>query len=172
MAEYKIIDVSMGHRGMQKEIKKQFGINGDILSIDIRAQMTNGMQPDMVADSRSLPFYSDQFDFVLFDPPFSFHNSKSCGSGEYNRFYVTYGLNLYTSRFDLGNYINQTFCEIWRILSTGGTCLFKWSESRIKLGFPVSLIGKFIIDSKWQRPSKYVGTKTKTATWYLWLRKT
>jgi len=171
MENSKILDVSMGHRGMQKEIKKQFGIDGDILSIDIRAQMTNGMQPDIVADSRCLPFCSNRFDFILFDPPFSFHGSKSCGTGDYNRFYVTYGLNLYTSRLGLGNYINKTFCEIWRILKLGGTCLLKWSESRIKLDFPISLIGNFSIDDIWQRPSKYVGTKTKTATWYLWLKK-
>jgi hypothetical protein len=171
ISSFEILDVSMGHRGMQKEIRKVFGIDGNILSVDIRGEMTNGMKPDIVADSQCLPFCNDRFKFVLFDPPFSFHGGKSCGTGDYNRFYVTYGLNIYTSRLELGEYIDKTFREIWRVLSSTGTCIFKWSESRIKLDFPLSFSAGFYIDRKWKRPSKYKGTKTGTNTWYLWLKK-
>lgn len=167
-----LLDVTMGHRGMQREVRSQFGIeSSNLLSVDIRPKMTNGMTPDIVADSRCLPLASGSFDTVLFDPPFSFHNSKSCGNAEYNRFYVTYGLNLYTSRAALGDYVIRTFKEIWRVLKPGGICLLKWSESRIRLDFPMALIGELEEERRWQRPSKHWGTKTGTATWYIWLRR-
>lgn len=156
---------------MQKEIAKRFGIYGEILSLDVRPRMTNGMTPDIVADSRSLPFRDGSFGVILFDPPFSFHGVKSCGGSEYNRFYVTYGLNLYTSRVELGEYIRQSFAEIRRVLSEGGYCLFKWSESRIKLDWALALRGELRVAFQWQRPSKHWGTKTGTATWYVWLTK-
>jgi len=166
-----ILDVTMGHRGMQREVRERFGIEGELLSVDIRPRMTNGMTPDMVADSRNLPLPDDSYDVVLFDPPFSFHGAKSCGNTEYNSFYVTYGLNLYTSRKELGDYLEQTFREIRRVLKPGGECLLKWSESRIKLDFPLAVAGDLDEARRWQRPSKHWGTKTGTATWYVWLRK-
>ena len=166
-----VLDVTMGHRGMQKEVRERFGIEGPILSVDVRPKMGNGMEPDMVMDSRALTFPNNTFDMVLFDPPFSFHGAKSCGNAEYNRFYVTYGLNLYASRAELGDYIGKTFAEIARVLKSGGTCLMKWSESRIKLDFPLALVGSLAEMKRWQRPSKHWGTKTGTATWYVWLKK-
>ena len=42
-----ILDVTMGHRGMQREVRERFGIEGELLSVDIRPRMTNGMTPDM-----------------------------------------------------------------------------------------------------------------------------
>lgn len=167
-----ILDVTMGHRGMQKEVAKQFRIFGTIISIDIRSAMGNGMKPDIVADSCKLPFYDDSFDIVLFDPPFSFRNSKSCGSKEYVRFYITYGLNLYTSRTELQNYIKNTFYEIARVVKPNGTCLLKWSESRIPLNFPLELLpNKLIQLKKWSRPSKHFGTKSGSLTWYVELQR-
>lgn len=163
-----ILDVTMGHRGMQKEMRERFGIDGPITSMDIREVMGNGMRPDVVADSRDMPFPDASFDLVMFDPPFSFHNSKSCGNGQYNRFYVTYGLNLYTSRAELGEYIRGTFKEIARVLTPDGQCVMKWSEGRIKLDFPLSLAGHLVEVKRWQRPSKHWGTKAGTATWYVW----
>lgn len=166
-----ILDVTSGHKGMQKEIRDRFGISGAIISVDIRPKMSNGMVPDVVADSRSLPFANESCDIVLFDPPFSFHGGKSCGSGDYSRFYITYGLNLYTSRAELGEYIRKSFSEIARVLKQDGFCLFKWSESRIKLDFPLALNERLHVSKKYQRPSKHWGTKTGTATWYVWLTK-
>ncbi|MBU2061712.1 MAG: methyltransferase domain-containing protein [Bacteroidetes bacterium] len=166
-----VLDITMGHRGMQKEVKQKFGIGYPIISLDIREEMTNGMKPDIVADSRALPFDAESFDIILFDPPFSFHKSTSLGNQEYRRFYVTYGLNLYTSRIELGNYIQETFREVERVLRPDGYCLLKWSESRIKLDYPLSLKGGLQESNRWQRPSKHWGTKTGTATWYIWLTK-
>lgn len=166
-----ILDVTMGHRGMQKEVRERFGIKEQILSVDVRPLMGNGMEPDMVMDSRAMIFPDDSFDMVLFDPPFSFHGAKSCGNADYNRFYVTYGLNLYTSRTELGDYIGKTFSEITRVLRPCGTCLMKWSESRIRLDFPLALAGMLVETKRWKRPSKHCGTKTGTATWYVWLNK-
>lgn len=167
----KVLDITMGHRGMQKEVKKQFGIDYDLLSLDIRGKMGNGMKPDIVADSRALPFAPDTFDIILFDPPFSFHKPTSLGNQEYRRFYVTYGLDLYTSRIELGNYIQETFREVARVMRQDGFCLLKWSESRIKLDFPLSLLGELYEYKRWQRPSKHWGTKTGTSTWYIWIKK-
>jgi len=167
----KILDVTMGHRSMQKEVKERFGVEGEILSVDVRPQMSNGMVPDLVTDSRKLPLSSDTFDVVLFDPPYSFHNSKSCGNKEYSRFYITYGLNLYTSRQELGDYLQQTFSEIFRVMKPDGVCILKWSESRIKLTFALALMGELWEEKRWRRPSKHWGTKTGTDTWYVWLRK-
>lgn len=157
---------------MQKEARKTFGINEKILSADIREKMSNGMKPDVVVDSRRLPIKDGSVSVVFFDPPFSFHNSRSVGSDDYKRFYVTYGLNLYQSRLELGDYIEKTFQEIFRILIVGGICWLKWSESRIKLVFPLSFAPtKLQEEQRWQRPSKHFGTKTGTSTWYVWLRK-
>lgn len=155
---------------MQKEVAERFGVSGEIISLDVRPQMTNGMVPDIVADSRKLPFPNGTFETVLFDPPFSFRGGKigTCG---YPRFYITYGINLYKSRAELGAYIEQTFIEISRVLRTGGLCLFKWNESRIKLDYPMARKGEFDVERRWERSSKHWGTKTGTPTIYLWLRK-
>lgn len=164
-----ILDVTMGHRGMQKEANERFGIHGPLTSIDIREEMGNGMRPDFVMDSRKMTFPDSSFDMVLFDPPFSFHGPKSCGGAEYNRFYVTYGLDIYHTRQELAEYLRDTFREIARVMTNNGQCLLKWSESRIPLTFPLSLRGKLRETQRWRRPSKHWGTKTGTDTWYTWL---
>lgn len=166
-----ILDVTMGHKGMQKEVESLFGVNGDIINLDIRERMGNGMVPDIVADSVKLPFKDGVADVILFDPPFSFHNSISLGSTEYRRFYITYGLDLYKTRNELGTYIEKTFNEIHRVLKDTGYCILKWSESRIRLSFPLELKGRLMIDRKIKRPSKHWGTKTGTSTWYVFLVK-
>lgn len=166
-----ILDVTMGHRGSQEEIARLWGLRGPILNLDLRRKMGNGMVPHLQADSRKLPFRDGSWATVFFDPPFSFHGGKSVGGEDYRRFYTTYGLDLYTSRVELGEYIRRSFEEIHRVLVEGGLCLLKWSESRIALTFPLGLAGQFKEARRWERPSKHFGTKTGTHTWYVWLTK-
>lgn len=82
------------------------------------------VQPDRIEDFRNMPFPSDTFDHVVFDPP-HFHN----GAGATGKIAFQYGLLTETWRDDL----RRGFSECFRVLRPGGTLVFKWCEAEIPL---------------------------------------
>ena len=82
------------------------------------------INPDVIADFRDLPFESGSFNLVVFDPPHLTWAGQSSWIGKkYGR------LNKDTFKQD----ISDGFNECWRVLARGGTLIFKWSETQIKL---------------------------------------
>ena len=79
------------------------------------------VDPDTLADFTDLPFPSDTFDHVVFDPPHCFRN------GETSRMQIMYG----TLRGDWREMLRKGFAECFRVLRPGGTLVFKWNETDV-----------------------------------------
>lgn len=83
------------------------------------------IEPDIIADFRSLPFPDETFWHVIFDPP---HLYKSVGRT--GKIPFSYGWLSDSWRGDLA----LGFSECFRVLKTNGTLIFKWNEVEIPLG--------------------------------------
>lgn len=81
------------------------------------------VSPDTIADFRSLPHSDESFNLIVFDPP---HLDKV---GDSSWMYKKYGRLGQDWRQDLSDGFN----ECWRVLRRGGTLIFKWNETQIKL---------------------------------------
>lgn len=105
--------------------------NPDVTFMDIRThyeELGTGhvikVKPDVVADFRDMPFESESFDLVVFDPPHLLRaGPKSWLAKKYGK------LNHDTWQQD----ISQGFRECFRVLKLNGTLVFKWNEDQIKL---------------------------------------
>lgn len=84
------------------------------------------ISPDIQADFTSLPFKSDHFSQVVFDPPHFQRNGSRSWVG------LKYG----TLSNGWQDMIRRGFAECFRVLAPGGTLVFKWCEDEI----PVSRI--------------------------------
>lgn len=82
------------------------------------------VKPDIVADFRDMPFDDETFNLVVFDPPhLLWAGQKSFMRAQYGQ------LDLLTWRLDL----QQGFEECFRVLKTGGTLIFKWSDAQVNV---------------------------------------
>lgn len=81
------------------------------------------IDPDILADFTDLPFPSDTFYLVVFDPP---HIKRLEAKGLFTR---KYGI----LSGDWREMLRNGFLECFRVLRPGGTLIFKWSESDIPL---------------------------------------
>ena len=77
--------------------------------------------PDQVMDFRALPFASDTFHLVVFDPPHLVRNGRS---GWLAKKYGKLGE-------DWRDDIRAGFAECFRVLKPFGTLVFKWNEHEI-----------------------------------------
>lgn len=88
------------------------------------------VKPDIQADFRQLPFADETFSMVVFDPP---HIENA---GPRSLMKAKYGkLNRKTWPADL----TKGFSEEFRVLKPGGTLIFKWNETRIKVDWVLAL---------------------------------
>lgn len=82
------------------------------------------VRPDQVADFRALPHEDESFNLIVFDPPhLERAGPQSWQAKKYGK------LNKATWREDLA----KGFDECWRVLAGGGTMIFKWNETQIKV---------------------------------------
>jgi SAM-dependent methyltransferase len=79
--------------------------------------------PDVVFDFRSMPFADESFSLVAFDPP---HLVRA---GAASWLAAKYGKLGACWRDDL----RAGFAECFRVLKTGGTLVFKWNETQVKV---------------------------------------
>lgn len=101
-----------------------------VVFVDIRSEehiLCDGrelkVKPDIIADFRRLPFLSETFSMVVFDPP---HLVRA---GDKSWMKAKYGvLNKETWRDD----IRAGFAQAFRVLKPGGTLIFKWNETQIR----------------------------------------
>ena len=82
------------------------------------------ISPDSIADYRALPHPDESFHLVVFDPP----HLERCGPQSWQG--KKYGkLTKGTWSEDLA----AGFSECWRVLTPGGTLIFKWAETQISV---------------------------------------
>jgi SAM-dependent methyltransferase len=100
-------------------------------SCDVRPNWS--CEPDALADFREMPFTDETFQLVVFDPP---HNVRKSPGGYIG---LKYGaLPPESEQDDLA----RGFSECWRVLSGGGTLVFKWAGdlARVQRHFPATPI--------------------------------
>jgi len=93
------------------------------------------IDPDVLANFKSLPFDDESFSLVVFDPPHILENR--CGRN--SRMAQVYGT---LSQDNWREDITAGFRECFRILRPAGVLIFKWAETNIRLGEVVSLAGQ------------------------------
>lgn len=121
----KILDVCCG--GKMFWFNKN---NPNVLFSDIRKEehlFSDGhlleVKPDVIADFRDLPFDSNTFKLVVFDPP---HVENLTESSIIRKKYGTLS-------FDWRTHIKEGFKESFRVLEPSGILIFKWNEVKIKV---------------------------------------
>lgn len=89
------------------------------------------IRPDVQMDFRAMPFESETFRLVVFDPP---HLKKAGKKGWQAKKYGTLGD---TWREDL----KKGFAECMRVLKPHGVLIFKWNEHSIKVSDVIAAAG-------------------------------
>ena len=109
----------------------------ETLAIDIGTPGTKGrspivVAPDQIADFTAMPFPSDSFHLVVFDPP---HVIRKEARGAVTRKYgVLNG--------DWREMLRKGFAECFRVLKPHGTLVFKWGAEQIKVAEVLPLAGR------------------------------
>lgn len=81
------------------------------------------IEPDVQLDFRALPFSESSFNLVAFDPPHLVRaGPKSWLAAKYGKLGTDW-------RDDL----RAGFAECFRVLKPGGTLVFKWNETQVKV---------------------------------------
>ena len=113
--------------------------NPDVLFADIRTEnhiLCDGraleISPDVEIDFRKMPFEDNTFNLVVFDPP----HLNSIGKSSW--MFKKYGGLEKSWQEDIKAGIN----ECMRVLRPGGTLIFKWNETQIKVSEILSAIGR------------------------------
>lgn len=122
----KILDICCGSRmfHFDRENEEVIFMDNRVLSDTLCDGRKLTIRPGVVGDFRNTPFKDNEFDMVIFDPPHLIH------AGEQSWLAKKYGvLNSETWQDDL----RAGFNECFRVLRVGGTLVFKWSETQIKL---------------------------------------
>lgn len=127
-----ILDACCGSRMFWFDKKNPNAIYMDCRELD--TELCDGrklvVSPDVVGDFRNMPFDSDTFCLVVFDPP---HLVRA---GDTSWMAKKYGVLKETWRED----IKRGFDECMRVLEPCGVLIFKWNEEQIKLSEILKLI--------------------------------
>jgi hypothetical protein len=130
----KILDVTCGSKSMWFDKDRT-----DVIYADARTEThvlcdgrTLEITPDMEINFTQLPFESESFYLVVFDPP---HLNKL---GANSWMALKYGRLSAWWEED----IKRGFDECMRVLKTNGTLIFKWNEHQIPVNKIIELIGK------------------------------
>lgn len=119
----------------KKNPNVEFGdIRNEVITVIDRTHHENGtrtimIEPDTLMDFRNLPFNDNSFKLVSFDPP---HLVRA---GPKSWLAAKYGKLSENWREDL----RKGFLECLRVLEPGGTLIFKWNETQVKVKEVVSL---------------------------------
>lgn len=123
----RVLDMCCGARRFYADQADSRVLACDIRHKDLTEEIGRpcNVSPDEIQDFRSLPAeWTGRFDLVIFDPP---HFTRA---GEKSYMRAKYGvLNKETWKEDLA----AGFKEGFRVLRSGGTLIFKWNETHVKL---------------------------------------
>ena len=127
-----VLDPCCGSRMMWLDKADPRAIFGDrrreVLTVTDRSHREDGtrtlrVEPDTLLDFRALPYPTDSFKLIAFDPP---HVVRA---GPRSWLAAKYGKLGQDWREDL----RQGFSECFRVLEPGGVLVFKWNETQVKL---------------------------------------
>ena len=127
-----VLDVCCGTRMMWFDKKHPAVIYGDIrsevITVTDRSHRQDGtrtlyIEPDTLMDFRDIPYPDGSFKLVAFDPP---HLERA---GPKSWLKAKYGKLSDNWRED----VRQGFTECFRVLEDGGTLVFKWNETQVKV---------------------------------------
>jgi len=132
-----ILDVTAGNRAMWRDKRPP-----NVVFLDVEHRLA--VPPDVVADSRRLPFRDGIFDTVVFDPPHAWGKKpgaivqtspkRSLIRSRVKRNTPSYyGWDKYRTRRELISYIHQTLKEARRVLKPDGVLWFKWCDIEIEI---------------------------------------
>jgi SAM-dependent methyltransferase len=110
----KILDLSGGHRNIWFN-----RFQSSTIYIDNRPEVL----PNVLCDSRQLPFPDASFDHIVFDPPHAVHGIGS----KMARYYGAY------SPLEIQSIIRKTSREAYRVLKDEGFMNLKWNDHDIRL---------------------------------------
>lgn len=121
-----VLDVCCGGRMMWYDKRDKRALCVDVRreehhDLDSRSATIFRVEPDQIADFRNLPFPSDTFAHVVFDPPHCTRNSKNSRTSK------KYG----DLKGDWKEMLRLGFTECFRVLRPEGTLIFKWNETDI-----------------------------------------
>lgn len=135
----KILDPCCGSRMMWRDRNNPDVVFGDLrhetITVTDRSHgkqdgtRTLHIEPDVQMDFRAMPFPDNTFNLVSFDPP---HLERA---GPKSWLAAKYGKLSADWRDD----IRAGFSECFRVLKSGGTMVFKWNETQIKIGEVIKL---------------------------------
>jgi len=114
-----------------------------------------GIQPDIVADFRDLPFKDKRFKLVVWDVP---HIKRKELLGNITKLYGA--LHPETWQSDL----QKGFKECWRVLDDYGVLLFKFNDSNIKFKEVIKL---FPVEPLFGQKT---GHQTSTTKWFCFMK--
>lgn len=115
---------------IDKEDDRAVFMDNRILSTTLCDGRSLHVCPDIVADFTKMPFGSETFWQVVFDPP----HMNSLGENSWMA--KKYGFLFPHWKAD----IKGGFDECWRVLKTNGTLIFKWNETDISIDVIMDLI--------------------------------
>lgn len=179
------LDVTMGQKGMQAELRRRFGVDGGYTNTDLRRTTSQGAHPHVQASFEHLPFLNAIFSVILFDPPFLVDRRSLSGHDYRRRFFQHYTVQinnsghapligekygLWISRNQLRKQIFAAFTELKRILAPDGRIIFKWTNSDQSLKWVLSLKNGLQTERVFKRKSGSRLKATRT-TYYVWLKK-
>lgn len=127
-----VLDVCCGTRMMWFDKQNPAAIFGDIrkevITVTDRTHKPDGtrtlkIEPDTLMDFRKIPYPDASFKLIAFDPP---HLERA---GPKSWLKAKYGKLSDNWRDD----ITQGFKECFRVLEDGGTLVFKWNETQVKV---------------------------------------
>ena len=90
------------------------------------------VRPNVLSDFTALPFADETFSMVVFDPPHLLQ------AGDKSWLALKYG----KLKYGWQDMIRDGFAECMRVLGTGGTLIFKWSEVEITITRILNVIGQ------------------------------
>jgi hypothetical protein len=126
-----VLDVCCGSRmfWQDKDDSRAVFLDKRVGRYSLKDSSVNGGQreliisPDIQADFTALPFPSDHFQMVVFDPPhFDTSGPKSWLRAKYGAL-----------DGDWHSMLRRGFVDSFRVLAPGGTLIFKWSSVQIPL---------------------------------------
>ena len=123
---YEVLDACCGSKMFWFQKKNPSTLYADSRQVD--TELCDGrrliIRPDKISDFRSMPYPNGAFNLVIFDPP----HLRSAGENAWMK--KKYGsLDPASWKDD----IKAGFSECWRVLVRGGTLIFKWNETQIKI---------------------------------------
>ena len=123
---YSVLDATASGKHMWHEQMKDADnvVFADRRKVDgLEHQPGWSCNPDVLADTRHLPFKDSTFDLIAYDPP---HRVTDGGMSQLSGVIEQkYGaLRAETWQSDL----SDSFDELWRVLRAGGTLTFKWAD--------------------------------------------